>query len=196
MPWYLATSFDVQPLMISKPASRIEPLPSMARMRSCLAMQISSPVHSCGLHTSIWCRQGLRSWGHSPFPRIGTTTRRHFSWKPPPHATEHGDQSVQGASSQSRSQDIVLHGTVSMTVLQDMPPFFGFTRMLRVRDLVPPPHSSRVQAEYRDHSDSTQSTGHLIWLHFRFFSSSTHSPTPVRAPQHGRGTAALSSRSP
>merc|ERR1719420_482449 len=136
-------------------------------MRSCRAMQISSPTQSCVLHFSIWRRLGPFGLGHLPLPRMGTRTRRHFSWKPPPHATEHGDQSVQGASSQSRSQDIVLHGTVSMTVLQDMPPFFGFTRMLRVRDLVPPPHSSRVHAEYRDHSDSTQSTGHLIWLHFR-----------------------------
>merc|ERR1719359_2272789 len=174
VPWYLSTSFDAQPLMISKPASRTEPLPSMARMRSCLAMQISSPAHGCGVHDSIRRRQVEPSLGHSPFPRMGTTTWRHFSWKPPSHATEHGDQSVQGASSQSRSQDCVLHGTVSMTVLQDMPPFIGFTRMVRVRDLVPPPHSSLVHAENRDHSDSTQSTGHLICEHFRLRSSAGH----------------------
>merc|ERR1719387_717582 len=50
----------------------------------------------------------------------------------------------------SRAQDSVLHGTVSTTVLQDMPPFLGLTMMLRERDFVPPPHASRVQAEYRD----------------------------------------------
>jgi len=54
----------------------------------------------------------------------------------------------------------VLHGRVSWAVLQDDPPFFGWTRMLRVRDWAPP-SQSLLHFENEDHLDILQFTGHL-----------------------------------
>jgi hypothetical protein len=114
--------------------------------------------------------------GHLPFPRIGTVTRRYLIWNPPflpLHATEQGDQLVHPVSLQFRSQEPVLHGRVSWTVLQEDPPFFGCTRMLRVRDCAPP-SQSLLHFENDDHLDILQSTGHLNWLHFLLFDCDGH----------------------
>jgi hypothetical protein len=42
-----------------------------------------------------------------------------------------------------------------------MPPFFGWTRMLRVRPWAPP-SQSLLHFDQPDHFDITQFTGHLI----------------------------------
>merc|ERR1719161_2414177 len=54
-----------------------------------------------------------------------------------------------------------------------MPPFFGFTRMLRVCDSTPPSHSA-VHFDQPDHADMTQSTGHLYCPHRLYFSVAGH----------------------
>merc|ERR1719156_429343 len=68
-----------------------------------------------------------------PISTDGDDNSPRLSVKPPPHATEHGDHCVHFLSLQLRSQEPVLHGRDSEAVLQDWPPFFGCTLMLRVR---------------------------------------------------------------
>jgi len=72
-------SLSVKPLMTLKPSSWREPLASMDMMRSCLAMQISSPVQSNVLHFRMRYRYLDVLFGHLPFPCAVTVTRRHFS---------------------------------------------------------------------------------------------------------------------
>lgn len=74
---------------------------------------------------------------------------------------------------QSLSQDIVLQGRASSTVLHESPPFIGLWRMLRVCPCTPPSQSA-VHLDHPDHSDISQFTGHLIWLHFLDRVSSGH----------------------
>merc|ERR1719421_1212752 len=113
--------------MILKPSAVREPLASIAMMRSCVAMQISSPLQSCSLH--FWSRYRCLelSFGHLPWPRAGTVTRRHFSWKPPLHATEQGDHLLHFLSLQLRSHDPVLQLRLSWEVPHDVPAFLGKT---------------------------------------------------------------------
>merc|ERR1719379_2652710 len=73
---------------------------------------------------------------------------------------EQGDHELQSSSAQSRSQEPVLHGSSSWTVSHDLPPFFAFVRTERVRIRTPLSHSF-VHLDQPDHSDITQSTGHL-----------------------------------
>merc|ERR1719439_71370 len=110
----------------------------MARTKSCLAMQTSSPLQSNVLHFLIPYRILELGLGPLPLPRIGMSTRRHRSWKPPPHATEQGDHFDHFLSRQFLSQEPVLHGRDSEAVLQAFPPFLGLTRTLRVRPWTPP----------------------------------------------------------
>merc|ERR1719240_2543203 len=78
-PLYFSRSLSVKPLMTLKPSSWREPLASMDMMRSCFAMQISSPVQSNVLHFLMRYRYLEVSFGHLPFPWATTVTRRHFS---------------------------------------------------------------------------------------------------------------------
>merc|ERR1719329_573538 len=143
------------------PSSRTEPLPSMAMTKSWLATQISSPTQSCWLHWRSLNRFREVSFGHFPNPRVGIRTCFALDWRPPPHATEQGVQSVHRASLQSRSQDMVLQASVSSLVLQAKPPFFGLVTRLRVCERTPPSQSA-VHFDQPDHSDMTQSTSHFF----------------------------------
>jgi len=74
---------------------------------------------------------------------------------------------------QSRSQDIVLHGRASSTVLHICPPLDGLVKMLRVCPCTPPSQSA-VHFDQPDHSDMSQLTGHFNWLHFLNRAKSGH----------------------
>merc|ERR1719453_1073332 len=89
-------------------------------------------------------------------------TWRNFSLKPPSQAMVHGVQEVHFASLQFLSQDPVAHGLDSSTVLHAIPPFFGLTRIERVWDCKPPPHSA-VHFDQPDHSDMSQLMGQWYW---------------------------------
>merc|ERR1719197_2379753 len=112
-PWYTPIYLSVRDaansLRVSKPVCRREPLPSIAMMRSCLAMQISSPLQGCVLQARSRRRNFDVSLGHLPFPRVGTITRRTLSWVPPSHAVEQGVHLDHLFSLQSLSQVSVLH---------------------------------------------------------------------------------------
>merc|ERR1719230_1459325 len=71
---------------------------------------------------------------------------------------EQGVHGVHLPSRQFLSQEKVAHGRDSSTVLQAIPPFFGLTRMERVWDCKPPPHSA-VHFDHPDHADIAQSMG-------------------------------------
>jgi hypothetical protein len=71
---------------------------------------------------------------------------------------EHGVQDVQPESMQFLSQEPVAHGLDSSTVLQAIPPFFGFIKMDRVWDCRPPPHSA-VHFDQPDQADISQLMG-------------------------------------
>merc|ERR1719375_370306 len=132
----------------------------MDRTRSCLATHTSSPLHLCVLHFLSPYRILDFTFGHLPFPRMGMITFLHLSEKPPPHATEQGDHFDHFLSLQLRSQEPVLQGSDSTAVLHAMPPFFGCTSTLRVRDRAPPSHSL-VHFDHSDQVDIWQSTGHF-----------------------------------
>merc|ERR1719456_2190170 len=68
---------------------------------------------------------------------------------------------------------MVLQGRDSSTVLQEVPPCIGLARMSRVRDSKPPSQSA-VHFDQPDHSDISQLTGHLFWLHFLVRPNSGH----------------------
>lgn len=99
-----------------------------------------------------------------------------LSCEPPPQATEQGDQSVHLERMQLRSHDPVAHASDSSTVLHDKPPFLGLTKIERVCDLNPPPHSA-VHSDQPDHSDISQSMGQWNWPH-RFSCSNRGHLTP------------------
>merc|ERR1719379_3361266 len=113
LPMYLSMRPAAKSLMILKPSSRREPLASMARTKSCLAMQTSSPLQSNVLHFLIPYRILELGFGHLPLPRMGILTRRHRSVKPPPHATEQGDHLDHFLSLQLRSHEPTLHAANS-----------------------------------------------------------------------------------
>merc|ERR1719162_1484990 len=102
---YRPKSVSTHPFKILNPLSCREPLPSTAMIRSCLAMQISSPLQSCSLHCPFLYRKRLVSFGHLPSPRVGMRTWRYFSWNPPPQATEQGDHFVHLIRRQFLSHD-------------------------------------------------------------------------------------------
>mmetsp|Transcript_95856 Transcript_95856/g.222221 ORF Transcript_95856/g.222221 Transcript_95856/m.222221 type:complete len:310 (-) Transcript_95856:43-972(-) len=130
---------------IPKPVSPKEPLASSAMTRSCCAMQISSPRQSWVLHAWVWRRRSLLSFGHLPWPRMGTKTSRTLVCTPWPsstaHAMEQGDQLLQACRVQSWSQDAVLQGRSSWTEPHASPPYRSLVRTDRVRASMPPPHS-------------------------------------------------------
>mmetsp|Transcript_1340 Transcript_1340/g.4553 ORF Transcript_1340/g.4553 Transcript_1340/m.4553 type:complete len:281 (-) Transcript_1340:1600-2442(-) len=160
--WYLFVRFTAKFRRTSKPSAFREPLASSAMIKSCCAMQISSPVHSCVLHCCSWKRLRDVFFGHLPWPRMGTSTLRVCVVTPPLQAMEHGAQSDQSSSLQSRSQDPVLQDRSSCTASQPVPPFFGLTRMERVFTWTPLSHSL-VHFVQPDHDDIEHETGHFFW---------------------------------
>merc|ERR1719313_1276106 len=96
--------------------------------------------------------------------RFGDVTER--SCSPPSHSLEQGPQAVQSASSQSRSQDCMLHGSVSVVSPQRTPPCWGVRVTLRVRSFTPPPQSA-LQVLHPLHISISQSMGQGKSLHVR-----------------------------
>merc|ERR1719361_1992926 len=109
-------------------------------------------MQSCVLHGLFAYRSIECAVGHLPSPRIGTTTLRVRSVMPPPHAMEHGVQSLHTSNAQFRSHDSVLQFSDSWTVSQALPPFFAFVRIERVLTRTPPSHSFE-HFDQPDHSD-------------------------------------------
>jgi hypothetical protein len=66
----------------------------------------------------------------------------------------------QEASVQSRSQDPVLQPRISEALSHSLPPFLALVITARVR-ICTPPSQSLVHFDQPDHSETTQSTGHL-----------------------------------
>merc|ERR1719198_2361883 len=78
---YRESSFTTNFLRMAKPASRMDPLPSIAMTKSCVATHISSPLQRCSLQPAFPYRKADCSVGHLPKPRIGLITWRNFSLK-------------------------------------------------------------------------------------------------------------------
>mmetsp|Transcript_73793 Transcript_73793/g.203695 ORF Transcript_73793/g.203695 Transcript_73793/m.203695 type:complete len:208 (-) Transcript_73793:1520-2143(-) len=161
-------------LSVSKPSCLREPLASSAIIKSCCAMQISSPSQACVLHVFVSKRSMDVSVGHFPLPRIGTSTFLFRVVTPPSQAMEHGAQSDHSLKAQSRSQDSVLQFRSSVSVSHTLPPYFGFTNMDRVLPSMPPSHSL-VHLDQPPQLDITHSTAHFFCPHFLLRSIGGHS---------------------
>jgi len=84
-------------------------------------------------------------------------------WTPPPHEAEHCDHGEK-MPEQSTGQPCVLQPRCSWRDGHCAPPFFGWTRIVRVRDCVPPLQVAE-QEVHELQSDTTQSTGQSWVLH-------------------------------
>merc|ERR1719265_209430 len=73
---------------------------------------------------------------------------------------------VHSASSQSRSHDCMLHGSVSVVSPQRTPPCWGVRVTLRLRSFTPPPQSA-LQVLHPLHMSTSQSMGQGKSLHVR-----------------------------
>merc|ERR1719329_1609518 len=72
--WYFVMRVTAKFLRMPKPSSVREPLPSIPSTKSCLAMQTSSPVHGCTLHSCLAYLKSEFGVGHFPNPRVGINT--------------------------------------------------------------------------------------------------------------------------
>merc|ERR1719387_690267 len=104
--------------------------------------------------------------GQEPWPWAGSEMRRTRSCSPPSHSLEQGPQGVHSASSQSRSHDCMLHGSVSVVSPQRTPPCWGTRVTLRLRSFTPPPQSA-LQVLHPLQVSISQSMGQGKSLHVR-----------------------------
>mmetsp|Transcript_48684 Transcript_48684/g.155563 ORF Transcript_48684/g.155563 Transcript_48684/m.155563 type:complete len:311 (+) Transcript_48684:579-1511(+) len=165
-PWYCgrtrSTISAARTFSVLKPLT--PQLPSTMMTRSRAAAHSSSPAQFCVLHGSLASLSGADGFAHLPSgPRMGSNTPRFRCREPPPQAAEHAPQDDHFESTQSRLQDSVPHDRSSCTELHGRPPCLGCVMVKRVLACTPPPHCF-VHLENGDHSDTTQSTGHLTWL--------------------------------
>merc|ERR1719387_978115 len=115
--------------------------------------------------------------GQEPWPWAGSEMRRTRSFNPPSHSLEQAPQAVQSASSQSRSHDCMLHGSVSVVSPQRAPPCSGVRITLRVRSFTPPPQSA-LQVLHPLQVSTSQSTGQGKSLHVRSMVSGGQAAPP------------------
>mmetsp|Transcript_28840 Transcript_28840/g.82920 ORF Transcript_28840/g.82920 Transcript_28840/m.82920 type:complete len:272 (+) Transcript_28840:707-1522(+) len=138
-------------------------LPSSMRSTSILEMHLRL-WQSIVLQYLLSRRSSLSTFQHLPSPRAGVLMARRRTLVPLSHAFEHADQSDQSASSQSASQDCMLHETDSVVSPQGVPSYRTSTSTWRMRSMTPPLHSAEHPLQPLQ-IESSQSTGQGCSLH-------------------------------
>merc|ERR1740130_1611457 len=151
-----------------------EPLPSMRRTTSNLALQVRVLAFGASLH--LWRLQSAYARrppfpvshmpGQVPDPVACFLTNFCRFRVPESQSLEQRPQAPQSLSSQSDSQDCTLHAFVSDVSPHGLPLFFMWRWTSRNRCMTPPPHSA-LHLLQPAHASSLQSTGHgMSWQLF------------------------------
>ena len=93
--------------------------------------------------------------------------------EPPPHVCEQAGHVAHCDWTQFTGQHVSLHEEESVSTGQPAPPFDTGVVMVRLRDLVPPPHVT-VHADHASQPVTTQSTAHASVLHAMVSSRNGH----------------------